>query len=245
MPEETTQTGSAQVDHQPLDRYRRLCFFVIVCIYIPAIQQALALFLPVTVYPVRVSIALFSEWSLFGLIFFLLSIEGLKPRDIWFGSDHIVREVLLGLVLVVIFWSLVWLILGHLAFLRSLPGVSNLVPATTPTRIFSFNVPPLTWNAALVFCFAITAGICEETVFRGYLLSRALKLIPNKFVAVPFALLVSSIFFGLLHLPAGTGMFVVSSFGGLCCTVLVLWRRDLTSAIVAHTLFNIQGWYLG
>ena len=88
-------------------------------------------------------------------------------------------------------------------------------------------------------------SVAEEAVFRGYLLSRALVLIPNRILAIPFALLVSSIFFGLLHLPAGTGMFVVSSFGGLCCTVLVLWRRDLTSAIVAHTLFNIQGWYLG
>lgn len=245
MPEETTQPVSSQAARQSLDFYRRLVFFVIVCIYIPAIQQALALFLPVTVYPVRVSIALFSEWSLFGLIFFLLFIEGLKPRDIWFGSNHIVREILLGLILVVIFWSLVWLVLGHLSFLRTIPGVSNLVPASAPARIFSFNPPPLTWNSALVFLFALTAGICEETIFRGYLLSRALTLTPNRFLAVPFALLVSSVFFGLLHLPAGTGMFVVSSFGGLCCTVLVLWRRDLTSAIVAHTLFNIQGWYLG
>lgn len=82
---------------------------------------------------------------------------------------------------------------------------------------------------------SLTAGICEEVLFRGLVFS-----------AVAFAggrkwqqLLISSVAFGLVHIYWGpVGMFWTFILG-LIFGAMRLWRGNILACIVAHTLLNL------
>ena len=221
----------------------RLLLLLIVCLYIPLVHTLGTVFFPDAAGGVRMGVAAFAEWSLFALLFFLLRLENLKPRDIWLTREHLLRESLLGFALTLIFWLLMFLVVRYGLIAALVPGMETVLPEGYGLR-FSLRLPPLTVPSAITLGLALTAGICEEGIFRGYLLARARHLFSSPAIGLVFALFLSSVFFGLLHLPMGLGTSAMALGGGFCCSVLVLWRRNLTGAMVAHILFNLQGWYL-
>jgi membrane protease YdiL (CAAX protease family) len=85
---------------------------------------------------------------------------------------------------------------------------------------------------------AITAGIVEETLFRGFAITRLLRLGAN----APVTIAVSSAVFAALHLPVwgmgpSLGFFIVSVAG----STFFLWRRDLATMMVAHIGMDLWG----
>jgi uncharacterized protein len=85
------------------------------------------------------------------------------------------------------------------------------------------------WPTRLML--VITAGVFEETAYRGYALERLTSILGSKWAAGAITVLC----FALAHIPA-VGLnhilpvFVVSIF----ITLLYLWRRDLVLNMVAH-----------
>ena len=90
---------------------------------------------------------------------------------------------------------------------------------------------PLTTRVLLV----ITAGVFEETLYRGYALERLASVFKSKWTAAGATVAV----FTLAHIPA-VGLahlfpvFIVSLF----ITLLYLWRRDIVVNIVAHATID-------
>ena len=85
------------------------------------------------------------------------------------------------------------------------------------------------WPTRLIL--VITAGVFEETAYRGYALERLASALGNKWLAG----LITLLCFAFAHLPA-VGLdhiwpvLIVSVF----ITLLYLWRRDLVLNMVAH-----------
>lgn len=85
----------------------------------------------------------------------------------------------------------------------------------------------------------LTAGVVEETLFRGYAVTRLLQLTGS----VVFAVILSSTIFAALHLPVwGAGPCLAFFTGGLATTAFFVWRRDLLAMIIAHVA--IDAWAL-
>jgi hypothetical protein len=88
---------------------------------------------------------------------------------------------------------------------------------------------------------SISAGICEESCFRGFLLTQGRRLVPRWAPLV----LASSIAFGAGHLYQGAaGALLISVYGVLFC-VLRLWRGSLWPGIWAHIWQNVAALALG
>jgi membrane protease YdiL (CAAX protease family) len=86
---------------------------------------------------------------------------------------------------------------------------------------------------------AVTAGVVEETLFRGFAVTRLIELSGSTFWAVFF----SSGVFALLHLPVwGGGPSLVFFIGSLATSAFFVWRRDLLAVIIAHA--TIDAWAL-
>lgn len=84
----------------------------------------------------------------------------------------------------------------------------------------------------------LTAGVVEETLFRGFAVTRLLQLGSG----VPLAVGVSSAVFAALHLPEwGAGPALSFFIGGLATTAFFVWRRDLMAMIVAHAAIDMWG----
>ena len=94
-----------------------------------------------------------------------------------------------------------------------------------------FKTLPFITRLAIV----ITAGVFEETLYRGYALERLTTLCRNKWPAAVITLAAFTLAHipavGLAHLPP---VFLVSVF----VTLLYLWKRNLVVNIVAHATID-------
>jgi membrane protease YdiL (CAAX protease family) len=101
---------------------------------------------------------------------------------------------------------------------------------------FSF-IPtvPLRWLAVVIS--AASAGICEETGFRGYM-QRPMELSHG----APAAILNSSLFFTVLHLTKGwalAGMIPIIFGAGILLGSLALSTGSLIPCMIGHTIMDI------
>jgi membrane protease YdiL (CAAX protease family) len=86
---------------------------------------------------------------------------------------------------------------------------------------------------------AITAGVVEETLFRGFAVTRLTELSGSMLWVVIF----SSGVFAVLHLPVwGAGPSLAFFIGSLAMSAFFVWRRDLLAMIIAHAA--IDAWAL-
>ena len=101
------------------------------------------------------------------------------------------------------------------------------------------NVPVFWSGAWLFFRFigaAITVPIAEELAFRGYLLSRLSRtevVINGRLRASLFAVIVSSVAFGVLH-----GAWLAGTVAGIAYAVVRLRSTAISDAVVAHAVTN-------
>jgi hypothetical protein len=107
--------------------------------------------------------------------------------------------------------------LGRLGHPASQAGVRNLLPHTGLE------------SAAYLFV-ALTAGICEEMIFRGYLQRQFTAWTRNATAGI----LLQGILFGAAHNYQGSTMMTVIAVYGCMFGLLALWRKSLRPGIFAH-----------
>ena len=82
---------------------------------------------------------------------------------------------------------------------------------------------------------SLSAGICEEIVFRGYL-QRQLAAISG---STSLAILGQAIVFGIAHGYEGVGAVIKIVVYGLAFGMLAQWRGNIRAAILAHAPWDI------
>ena len=93
----------------------------------------------------------------------------------------------------------------------------------------------------LVLFVSLTAGITEELICRGYLFSRLEMLINKPAVSI----VVSAIFFGILHISYGTIAQVLLPFWlGLIYAAYYYKYRNIRVIIICHFLWDFVGLYM-
>ncbi len=85
---------------------------------------------------------------------------------------------------------------------------------------------------------ALTAGVFEETLYRGYALERLTMIWGNKWVAA----VVTVALFTLAHLPVvGIAHLLPVGIVSVFVTLLYMWRRDLILNMAAHATIDAIG----
>ncbi len=102
------------------------------------------------------------------------------------------------------------------------------------------SIAPATGFELLLWTgLSLTAGFCEEHIFRGYLLRQALSFFCTAGASSRFAtvlsIVVTSVFFGSLHLYEGAGGAIFVGMLGLVYAILALRFGNLRAVIVAHS----------
>ncbi len=95
-----------------------------------------------------------------------------------------------------------------------------------------FILPHTHAEIALWIVLSLTAGICEETIFRGYLQPQFMALTGN----APAGILLSAAAFGAAHAYQGPRMMVMIAVFGAMFGILAHWRRSIRPGIIAHVL---------
>jgi membrane protease YdiL (CAAX protease family) len=140
-------------------------------------------------------------------------------------GSYLWREVGLGLVAGLALYSIGYFLLTPLSELlqRKLGGYRT----DKGDRDRAYR---LAWLIAVV----IFASVVEEFVYRGYALAQLAPL-----TGTAWAVIISSVFFGLLHWAYGWWGMASSVVYGVIFALLFLWRENLVAPIIAHALHNL------
>ena len=118
-------------------------------------------------------------------------------------------------------------------------GVHWLLGASSAKTVDSL-LPQSLLEVLIWIGASLTAGICEEMVFRGYL-QRQLHALSGNIVA---AVLGQGLVFGLFHSYQGWESVIVISVLGALYGALAAWRGNLRVNIVTHAWTDVwEGWF--
>lgn len=139
-----------------------------------------------------------------------------------FRTPHVGREIGLGIILGIGAWLAVLLALMGVAGVLWALGGKDAVPRQPPALVpFIAGLPILV--RALI---SLSAGVVEETFFRGFLQPRV-------------GIVLSTAFFALAHLSYGQPFMLIGiTLLSLIYGLLVKWRQNVWAAITAHTFFD-------
>lgn len=166
--------------------------------------------------PFRTSLGLALHWLNFGALILIVdraerlpaSSIGIRPLDWWTVAFGVIAGILItiatGVLVQLLRLSADTTYVGHL---QALPFFVRLL-------------------------LVITAGVFEETLYRGYAFERLAAIWRSRWLAAAITLA----FFTAMHAPAmGWGNLLPVGIEGALITLLYLWRRNLVLNILAHS----------
>ena len=106
-------------------------------------------------------------------------------------------------------------------------------------------VPRTTGEYRGMIVVALTAGICEEFLFRGFVTWYFQVLWPGSRVGLVLAVTISAIIFGFAHIYVGLRHVWVSAIVGLFFAVVVLAAGSLVPAMIMHAAMDLNSFDLG
>lgn len=169
-----------------------------------------------------------AEWVLFLLAWWGLRMKRIPIAEVM-GFRRGLRAWAEDLGAAMIFWIAAMIILALISLslrLGHLASAQKTVAALAPHNATEM----LLWVA-----LCVTAGFCEEFVFRGYFLRQFSSPIHRVWLGV----LLSSLLFGCSHGYEGAaGMIAIVVYGALFC-VLALARDSLRPGMFAHAWHDI------
>src|SRR5713101_9104736 len=131
------------------------------------------------------------------------------------------RQVLRDIGIAAAFWIVSAGILFVLGWLLRVAALGRKMDFILP-----HGGPEITLWMAILF----TAGICEVTIFRGYLQRQFMALTKS----APAGILLSSATFGAAHAYQGFRMMILIALYGAMFGILAYWRGSVRPGMIAH-----------
>jgi len=161
------------------------------------------------------------EWVLLGVVLFGLRLGGTSHQTILGNRWRSGREVMRDIGIAAAFWVVSTIVLSMISVHPHDAAPSPLVQAMLPQGLF---------ESAIWIALSITAGICEEAIYRGYLQQQLIAMTRN----VTLGIALSALAFALAHsykgLAGAFGIFV----DGVMLGSLAYWRRSVRPGMIAH-----------
>jgi uncharacterized protein len=152
----------------------------------------------------------------------LLALAGVR----WTGWRDFGRDVGIALP----FW-VVWEAVAY--------GVYWMIGPGNGKAVFPL-IPRTATEAATWMLLSVTAGFCEELIFRGYLQQQLLAASGGDMLV---AVVGQGLVFGLVHAYQGWKPVLVIAMLGILYGALAVWRGNLRANMLAHAWSDIfEGW---
>ena len=182
------------------------------------------------VVPLYASLLLL-EWGLVYFVWRGIRRRGTRVRDLiggrWAGPGDLARDAAVA--------ALLWLLWLGIQRGFDLWFGADHARSVAPLLPRGFVEVPL-WIA-----LSLSAGFCEELVFRGYLQRQFGALARNR----PAGVVLQAVLFGVGHAYEGLGAVAKIIAFGLLYGSVALWRRSLRPGMIAHAWSDIWSGWLG
>lgn len=215
-----------------------IAFFAVMEVVLPLLRAAITPHLsingPRDTVAVRAVSSIFLVWAMFIAAYVLLRLRGQSLGDIGFGRPARIWGWLLALVFAALYGG------------GTLMGMMHAgAPVTTDWSFF---------RIAIALGIGVSAGICEETVFRGFVMTQARDGGAHWIIQI----VLSAVLFGAAHMGWGgmsghvqmqqmIGAMTATAILGLMMAIgYVAGGRSLTPVIIAHGIIDVlvEPWLL-
>lgn len=166
-------------------------------------------------------VTLLFEWLLFAFVVAGVRHRGAPVHIVLGNRWHSVRQVLRDIGIAAAFW----IVAAALLFI-----LGRLLRVAALGRNMEFILPHGGSEIALWVALSITAGICEETIFRGYLQRQFMALTKS----APAGILLSAVTFGAAHAYQGLRIVILIGLYGAMFGILAHWRGSVRPGMIAH-----------
>lgn len=167
------------------------------------------------------------QWALAALALALLALAGAPLAELGLAPRlRYLDELLPGLLSLVVLGTVLALVL------RALPGMRQRV-----LRPVDALLPRSAEERRLFVAVALTAGVAEELVFRGFLLVYLTEVAE---VSLATAMLISAVLFGLAHSYQGALGVALTGLAGYWLAGLYVLTGSLVLPIVVHALVDLR-----
>lgn len=174
------------------------------------------------------------EWTLAGLVVVRWLTTGVAGGML--GAGHVGRLAWwIGVAFA--FLTCAFLVYQTIAILRS---PAKLAELRGEFKALESVIPTNAREGRLFNALSVTAGVCEEILYRGFLLGYLAALSP-----LWLAVVASSVIFGLGHAYQGMGGVFKTGVVGAAMAGLFVMTGALWAPIVVHAAIDINSGYLG
>lgn len=172
------------------------------------------------------------EWILFAFVVWGVRKRGISLRNLIGGRWQRFEDFLLDIALGVGGWLSCYVVAIAIAF--SIGVTKNINAVRNARKAVEFLYPQTTPEIIAAVFLAITAGICEETIFRGYFQRQVGVWSKNAWVGI----LAAALLFGGAHGYQTWWQMVLICFIGLVLGVLAHLRKSIRPSMLSHTLID-------
>src|SRR5665213_1934847 len=166
-------------------------------------------------------IAICFEWALFAVVLAGVHLYGGSFRIVlgerWRSAREVWRDIGIGIA----FWLVATGLLALFGWLLRIHGNNRAITAMLPHGVLEVAV----WIA-----LSVTAGICEETIFRGYLQPQFMAVTKS----APAGSALSAVAFGAAHAYQGFRMAILIGLYGAMFGCLAYWRGSVRPGMIGH-----------
>jgi len=168
------------------------------------------------------------QWLLAGVVAWRAVVRGVTATELGLTGYHTLQVAIVSILGAIILGGLQWL---------NLRRVSNLEgPAPDLMRNLASRILPHSPVELLpFFALAVTAGMCEEFLYRGF----AMAALSRAGLATWLVVLVTAILFGLAHAYQGRGGIVATSALGVVFGLARISYLSLAPVMVWHTAVDL------
>ncbi len=161
------------------------------------------------------------EWRVVAYVVVGVRRQGGSLRDLVGGKWERARDFWRDVLVATVFWIVSMVCRGGLSFALHLNRGVDAV---------RFLIPQSRVEITLWILVSLTAGFCEETIFRGYLQRQFIAWLRKPVLGI----LLSAAAFGALHAYQGARQTIVIGVFGAMFGILAYWRRSLRPGIMVH-----------
>jgi uncharacterized protein len=172
------------------------------------------------------------EWLVFVLVVAGVRRSGASVLLVVGDRWRSVRQVLRDIGIAAGFWIVAAMILWVFSKLLHVPDLS---------RHMQFMLPHGGAEITLWIALSVTAGICEETIFRGYLQRQFMAMTKS----APAGIVISAAAFGAAHAYQGLRFVILISLFGAMFGILAYWRRSVRPGMIVHAWQDSLGGVVG
>jgi membrane protease YdiL (CAAX protease family) len=173
------------------------------------------------------AISLLDTALVVGLVFFFIRAHRESAREIFLGRRPVVREALVGLIIMPLLFLIVFVVLAIV--LTYAPGLHNV--ERNPFE----DMMQTREDAAAFAVVVMVAGGVREEIQRAFILRRFEQYLGGGVVG----LVVFSVLFGLGHVEQGFDAGLATALLGAAWGAVYLVRRSVMAPMVSHAAFNL------